>query len=240
MAIPSTPALLPAQLPAQSAPAAGSPAGGNAYDMSSGLLKGAASGFDRFQGGLLQNINDYINPYYQNVIDNTLGRMQDQRTKALGGIGDAAQAGGAFGGERHGLVESDLMSQMDRNMYDYVDRANADAFGAAAGMYGQDLQGQLGLSSGMAGLGNQYFGIGNALQQQQAGYGQMAQSLMDRILQGNAGAWGEMTQSPYQIIDALNGIMSMDPRRGAGLTTGQSTPGLYDYLALAAQAAGGM
>lgn len=211
----------------------------NAYTQGADWMKKAGEGYDRFSGGLLQNINDYINPYYQNVVDNTLGRMRDERERGLNQIGDAAYAGGAFGGARHGLLESDYMAQSDRNMYDYIDRANADAFSAAGNMYNADLNGQLGLSGAMTGLGGNYLNIGDRIQQQQAGYGQMAQGLMDRILQGNAGMWGQMTQSPYQIIDALNGMMSMDPRRGAGLTAGQSTPGLYDYLSLAAQAIGG-
>ena len=65
-------------------------------------------------------------------------------------------------------------------------------------------------------------------------------NLMQELLGQQSGMWDQMVNSPYQIINALNGIMQIDPRRGAGMTTGQSTPGLFDYLSLGAQAIGGM
>jgi len=215
----------------------GAPA--NAYQQGADWLTRAGNQIGRFEGGLLQNINDYINPYYENVISNTLGRMGDERTTALNQVGDAAASAGAFGGSRHGLVESDVYSNFDRNMTEYVNQANVDKFNAAQGTMAQDFGMAQNMFTGMTGLGNQYLNIGNQAQTQQAGYGQMQEQLLNQILQGNAGMWGQMTQSPYQIIDALNGILSIDPRRGAGLAQQSSTPGLFDYLSLGAQAVSG-
>jgi len=211
----------------------------NAYTAGADLFKGASEGFDRFSGGLLTNINDYINPYYERVVNDTLGRMGDERTKAIGQIGDAASAAGSFGGSRHALLESDVYSEFDRNMYEYVNRANADAFSAGGNLYNADLTGQIGMSGAMSNLGNTYLGIGNQVQAQQAGYGQMQRDLVQQIMSGNAGMWNQMTSSPHSIINMLNGVMQMDPRRNAGLTTQSTTPGLFDYLSLAAQAVGG-
>ncbi|NKB39458.1 MAG: hypothetical protein GKR86_00100 [Ilumatobacter sp.] len=221
-------------------PAATTSQGGTAYDQSADLFGKASGGLDRFQGGLLGNINDYINPYYENVVNDTLGRMRDERTRSLGAVGDAATNAGAFGGSRHGLLESDVYAQFDRNANEYANRAASDAYTAGIGAYGQDLQGQLGLSGMQGQLGQQLFGVGNTIQNQQAGWGQVQQDMMNRILGGGADMWNQGVNSPYQIIDVMNAILGGDPRRGAMSGQTSSTPGLFDYLSLGAQAIGGM
>lgn len=53
-----------------------------------------------------QNINDYMNPYTQNVIDTTMGDLDMARQNAINNTGVAAGRGGAFGGDRHGIMEA--------------------------------------------------------------------------------------------------------------------------------------
>ena len=53
-----------------------------------------------------QNINDYMNPYTQNVIDTTMGDLDMARQNAINSSGVAATRGGAFGGDRHGIMEA--------------------------------------------------------------------------------------------------------------------------------------
>jgi hypothetical protein len=53
-----------------------------------------------------QDINQYMNPYTQNVIDSTMGDLDMARQNALNNTGVAATRGGAFGGDRHGIMEA--------------------------------------------------------------------------------------------------------------------------------------
>jgi hypothetical protein len=53
-----------------------------------------------------QDINQYMNPYTQNVIDSTMGDLDMARQNAINNTGVAASRGGAFGGDRHGIMEA--------------------------------------------------------------------------------------------------------------------------------------
>lgn len=210
------------------------------YTTSADLLTQAQTGANQFQGSLLGSINDYVNPYYDQVISNTLGRMQDDRTQTLNQVGDAAAAAGAFGGSRHGIVESQVYDDYNRNMSEYADGAYANAYNNATALQNQDFAQQMQLSGMNQNLGNTYLGIGNAIQNQQSTYGTQEQNLLQTILSGGQQEWASMMEHPYQIIDALNAALSLDPRSGAGSAQQSSTPGLFDYLSLAAGTATGI
>jgi hypothetical protein len=148
-----------------------------------------------FLGGDLGSINDYMNPYTEGVMDNVMGDMnrswqqQDQQQRAN------ANAAGAFGGSRHGVLDALSTSEYNRNTGQMSNQLWNQAYGAAAGLKGQDLnramqaglsnQGMdwnvqnLGANLGMfnAGQGNQMamFDAGNqnALSQFNAGLGTM-------------------------------------------------------------------
>jgi hypothetical protein len=52
------------------------------------------------------DINQYMNPYTQNVIDASMADLDTARMNALNNTGAAASRGGAFGGDRHGIMEA--------------------------------------------------------------------------------------------------------------------------------------
>lgn len=52
------------------------------------------------------DLSAYMNPYTQQVVDTSLGALDRQRQQALVQNAGAAAAAGAFGGGRHGVVES--------------------------------------------------------------------------------------------------------------------------------------
>ena len=60
------------------------------------------------QGGTLPGVDlqQYMNPYTQNVIDTSMQSLNQQRQQALNQNADAAIRAGAFGGSRHGIVEA--------------------------------------------------------------------------------------------------------------------------------------
>lgn len=62
------------------------------------------------------DINQYMNPYTQNVIDNTMSDLGRARDSAMNATGAAATRGGAFGGDRHAIMES-------QNNADYMRQA---------------------------------------------------------------------------------------------------------------------
>jgi hypothetical protein len=84
-----------------------------------------------------KNINDYMNPYTQNVIDTTMGDLNKARQQALNSTGAAATSGGAFGGDRHGIMEAqnnaDYMDQVARSSAQLRNQGYQNAQQAAMG-----------------------------------------------------------------------------------------------------------
>lgn len=209
---------------------------GNAYDMSADYLGKAGSTFGDFLTGegSLKNINAYLNPYYENVLDRTLGRIGTEHQKSLGRIGDAAIAAGAFGGSRHGLVEAEAIGQHNLNVGDVTANIQQQGWQDAAERAFRD---QVTGGQGLLGLGKDLYNIGNDQSDRQMRQGTMQQQLLQAILSGGQQEYDRYMNEPYGMLDMLNSLLSGDVRRGAGTSTAteQSTPGLYDYLSLGLQ-----
>lgn len=62
---------------------------------------------DQIRAAYLANtdLNAYMNPYTQSVVDYGLKALESQRLQALNGIGDQAVRSNAFGGSRQGILE---------------------------------------------------------------------------------------------------------------------------------------
>ena len=179
------------------------------FDMSSGLMQGAA--------GAIQNPGEaaigQMNPFIDNVIGRTTQNMNDNATLQRQGIGDAAQAADAFGGGRHGVVEGTMMGDTNQAIGDM-----------SAGMMNQGYNSAVDnvyRSAGMAGdLGQNYYNIGNNLMDRQQAQGDRAhevnQGVMDQaqgIYQGN-----DISNIWNQIQGGLQG----NPLMGAGSQKGSS------------------
>jgi len=103
------------------------------------------------------DLDPYMNPYTQNVIDNTMADMDRARQITQNDVGAQATAAGAFGGSRHGLVEA----ENNRNFYD---RSGTMAGQLRQAGYSQALQGaQYDIGNNFAGqTANQQAGIQSA------------------------------------------------------------------------------
>lgn len=119
------------------------------------------------------NIQQFQNPYNEQVINNTLGDLNDARQMQIQSDQDAAIGRGAFGGSRSALLESET----NKNFADIAGKTSGNlrqsGFNNAAnlalndrnfraGLFGNQLADQyrgLGL---MSGIGNQQQGLGQA------------------------------------------------------------------------------
>lgn len=97
------------------------------------------------------DIGEYMNPYTQQVIQNTTDEMNRGRQIQLNQGEAAANAAGAFGGSRHGVSDSLTNAEFFRNQGNMANQMNAQAYDAATGLMGQDLT--RGLQAGLANQG---------------------------------------------------------------------------------------
>jgi len=119
----------------------------------------------------------------------------------------------------------------------------ASQFGATAAQQAQQQnfanqlaaqQQRLGAASQLAGLGQQAFGIGQTIQQQQAQQGLLQQGLQQALIDAARGQYAGYTGSPSAALQAPLAALGVVPVPQSARTSTQ--PGLFSYL----QAASGM
>lgn len=200
----------------------------------------AATGATQFQHQSLanRNLQQFQNPFQQQVLDPVLGDIERQRQMAINDVGAAATRAGAFGGSRLGVAEAET----NRAALDAAARASgqlrSQGFESARGAAQQDIQNQLaaqqlGLSAAgqLGNLANLGFGFGQATQQQQAQQGAMQQALQQQLINQARNQFQQFTGSPLQSTQAPLQALGTVPF-GQTQTTSQQ-PGLLDFASLA-------
>ena len=144
---------------------------------------------------LSPEITSLMNPYVDRVLQPTLDNINEQRSKALQKVATDSFALGAFGGDRHALVEADVNKEALNQAGIATDRAYANAYNNAS---------NLAMQSAMA---NQRFGLQGDIARGNLGLG-----AMDRFAY-----YGDIDRSRrYQDIGALSNI-GMDQRQRADM-----------------------
>ena len=219
-------------------PAAGgtSPQQGNIFQQSAGAYAGGLGNLSSTigAGATQRSMNQYLNPYQGQVVNDTVGRMRDQQSMDLNMVQAQAAQQGAFGGARHGLVESQVMDNSNRNMLEGITSMNQQGFNTAAqlgqGRIGQEMQ----ASQGMINAAPTGFNMGQAANQGQMQAGMQQQGLMQKVLDQGTHQYDTYQSYPQTALaTALAGVQG-NPMAGAGTTTQKSNPGLFDYLSLGA------
>ena len=107
---------------------------------------------------------DYMSPYTDEVVDRALGDIREQMEKQKMGARDRAVSSGAFGGSRGRLAEEDIERAGLRSMGDVSAQLRERGYGQSQEQAFQEFarrQAERGASiGGLAGLGQQYYGMG--------------------------------------------------------------------------------
>jgi hypothetical protein len=187
--------------------------------------------------GMGPNIAQFQNPYTQDVIQRTEQDIARQREMAMNQLGAQAGAAGAFGGSRHGVAEGVLGGEYARMAGDMAAQQRQAGFNTALGA-AQNQQG-IGLQAAgqLGNLAQTGFGMGMGINQQQMQQGMMQQALQQQIIDAARAQYGGFTGAPQASLGlpmAALGAANM----GQQSQTATKQPGLFDYLALAANTAG--
>lgn len=253
--------------------------GGNVYDQSANAFGGAGNAY-LAAGNLLDNpgltgnaalagtpaaitsgIDKYMNPYTSSVLDSAVANIDRQTALQQQRNAAAATNAGAFGGDRHALVEAQTNAEAQRAIGDLSGTLLSQGFNTAAGLSAQDIAnlmqtgqfnattknnwaqaksadelaraaGLTGLGGATEGLGSLLFGVGNQVNQQQAQAGSLQQQLIQQIMGGAQGQYGNFMQQPQNLLNMSLAALGMNPMTAATTTTGSYRPGMLDYLSL--------
>jgi len=195
------------------------------------------------------NMQQYMSPYTQQVIERGEADIARQREQAMNQLGAQATAARAFGGSRQGVAEGVAMGEYGRMAGDFAARQRQQAFQQAqqAAQYdiGQEqqralqqanLQQQTSLANqqaalagagvqqaaagGLAGLGGQAFGMGQATQAAVGEQAQFQRRMQQQLLDLAKQQYMGQTGAPLAGLGALSQILSGTPY-GTSATTSQ-------------------
>jgi hypothetical protein len=156
-------------------------------------------------GTAVGGIEQYMNPYTQQVVDTTMGDLERQRQMQMNTLGAQASAAGAFGGSRQGVAEALTNEAFARQGAQTAAQLRQQGFGTALTAAQQDAQNRLQaqLQAQQLGARQAEFQTDAALRAQLAN--QQAQMEAQRLNQQAALEQGRLGISGAQTLGSLAG-----------------------------------
>ena len=177
------------------------------------------------------NVNQFMNPYQQQVVDATIRDVGNAAQMGLNNIGAQAQRSGAYGGSRQGVMEAEALKGFNQQALDQVSRLNQQGFNNA-------MNNAFRSAAGLQGIGSQAFNMGQAINQQQMRQGAMQQQLMQNLINAGRNQYNQFAAAPTNKLGLPLAALGASPLPETQVTDRQL--GLMDYLTAGAQIYAGM
>ena len=177
-----------------------------------------------------QAYQQFMSPYQQDVISETLREFDVQAAKGIPSIAANAVSRGVLGGGREGVVRSEYQTTSDRNRAALQAQLLQQGFGQAQQAAGQAFSQQQALANQQQQLAQQALGIGQAFsnlggqqiglgQQQQAFLGQDVGALSTLGAQNQAQRQAELAAQQQLAQQQLNQPLTAAQQYGTGVTS---------------------
>lgn len=173
-------------------------------------------------------VGQFMNPYTSEVIDRTQQDIMRQQQMAQNQLGAQATAARAFGGSRQGVAEGVLAGEYGRMAGDIAAQQRQAGYTQALDAAMRDRAARLGAASQMGALGQQAFGIGQTIQQQQAQQGLLQQAMQQQLIDAARRQYAGYTGAPAAALQAPLAALGAAPKPQT--TTESAQPGLYQGL----------
>ena len=167
----------------------------------------------------------YANPFQQNVTDIAGREMNRQYDQSLLGQNAQAQAAGAFGGSRHGILNAENERNRMQNMSDLQFRGAQQGFQNAQQMFGVDQARALQAGNQAAQLGTLGSQLGYQDAQALQGIGAQQQALDQKSLDTGYADYLDQREYPYRQVNFALGALKGTPyeTRTTANSTGTAT-----------------
>lgn len=226
-----------------------------------GFQPSRVQGFSYEAPTIASQIEQFRNPFEQQVVQGALGDIERQRQMQANQLAAQFQAARGFGGSREAIQQAELarsaMEQGAGTAAQLRQQGFGQALQAAAQQaqmgqraqefgLGQSMQAQLanqaaklagsqqrlGAASQLANLANLGFGMGQTVQQQMAQQGALQQQLQQQIMNAARQQFEGFRNYPAQALGYYAQALGATPTPQSSTTSRQ--PGLFDYLTLGA------
>lgn len=224
-----------------------------------GFQPSRVQGFSYEAPTIASQIEQFRNPFEQQVVEGALGDIERQRQMQANQLAAQFQAARGFGGSRQAIQEAELarsaMEQGAGTAAQLRQQGFGQALQAAAQQaqmgqraqefgLGQSMQAQLAnqaaklagsqqrmrAASQLANLANLGFGMGQTVQQQMAQQGALQQQLQQQIMNAARQQFEGFRNYPAQALGYYAQALGATPVPQSSTTSRQ--PGLFDYLTL--------
>ena len=186
-------------------------------------------------------MQQYMNPYESQVVQQSLGDLERQRQMQQRQTGAQATAAGAFGGSRHGVAEGETNRAFAEQMAQTASGLRQSGYQSAQQLAQQaaiqnqaaqlsGAQQRLSAGSQLGNLANLGFGMGQQIQSNMSTQGTQQQAINQALIDAAKGQYAGYTGAPAQSLQYL--LQAVGSAPAPQTTTGTSTPGLMDYLGL--------
>ncbi len=186
-----------------------------------------------------ENLNQYMNPYTDQVIDQSLANLETARQKAIGQGQTNAMNAGAYGGSRHGVADSLTNQAFAKQADQMATNLNMQNYNQA--MNQLNNQNQMGLNvaqnqmagaGALSGLANLGFGMANQLDDKAYNRSEAQRMLQQQLVNQAQQQYGGFTGAGQQGLSALLSSLGIIPNQSSQTVT--KNQGLFDYLTLLA------
>ena len=190
--------------------AAPQPAPFNVNTAASQGLQGAMGGV---AGAMSQplNVGAYMNPYTQNVINNTQNDIERQRQMTINNMGAAATRANAFGGSRQGVAEGVTNAEYGRMAANAIAPLRMQGYNTAMSNAMADRAARAGFAGQLGGLSNQAFNMGRTINQDMMQQGLLQQMLQQQLIDAARGDFAGYSNSPMQSLSAPLAALGATP-----------------------------
>ena len=198
-----------------------------------GTIAGAAQGFDP------RSAQSFMDPYRQQVIDETMRQIDRQGAIAQQGLSAQAVRSGAFGGEREGVqraeMQRNVMDQKAGTIANLLSQGFSQSQAQALAAFEQQQQRQMQAGQGIGQLGTQQAQLGlqagttigqQAAQQAQLGQGAAGQFLQASQQYGNLASQGGALAGQEAAINQNIANLALQEAQARNQAA-QTTAGIY-------------
>jgi len=172
-----------------------------------------------------QNIQEYMNPYSNLVLQNQLAEMNRQAAMQQQGLQAQAVRSGAFGGSREGIQRAELARNLMQTQNQAIAQSAQQGYGQALNAAQQQQQAQLNAATQLGNLGVQQGAFGQTAQQlgqQDVNFlyniGQQQQALTQQQNDATRNTQLQQAYEPYQRLGYLSDIYKGAPTTQQSIT----------------------
>lgn len=176
-------------------------------------------------GQFQQGVQQYMNPYMQNVVDIERRKAQEASDQQAAALSGQAVRQGAFGGSGAALQQRALRRDTAQQLADLQAQGLDRAYQSAVGQYNQGITGGLAASSQLAGLGQQQFGQEMDITKGLGTAGDVQRQREQALLDVGYGDYLTAQKYPYEQLAFQQSLVSGVPYSTTQRTSEVSQPG---------------